>query len=70
MSEYWVVDPELNAIRVDRRSAERYDRPVEISLEAGDVLSSPLLPSLQIALADVFKEEVSHAGALSQALGQ
>jgi Uma2 family endonuclease len=54
--EYWVVDPEIDVIRVCRRDGERFARPVELSREAGDVLTSPLFPSLEIPLAHVFSD--------------
>jgi Uma2 family endonuclease len=55
--EYWVVDPELDVIRIyRRRDADRFERPRELSLEAGDVLTTPLLPGLEMPLAQVFKE--------------
>ena len=56
VSEYWVVDPELDAMRVYRRVGERFQRPVELSTEAGDVLTSALLPDLDMPLAEIFKE--------------
>jgi Uma2 family endonuclease len=52
--EYWVVDPELDVIRVYRRGEEGFDGPIELSREAGDQLSTALLPGLQIPLAKVF----------------
>ncbi len=52
--EYWVVDPEVDVIRVYRRSGDRFEGAVELSAEAGDVLTTPLLPGLEIPLADVF----------------
>ena len=54
VTEYWVVDPDLDAIRVYRRSTEGFDRPVELSAEAGDVLTTPLLAGLEIPLARAF----------------
>jgi Uma2 family endonuclease len=33
VSEYWVVDPELDMIKVYRRSEERYVRVAELSVE-------------------------------------
>jgi Uma2 family endonuclease len=56
VTEYWVVDPDLDVIRVYRRSGDRYDRPMELSSEAGDILHSPLLPGLELTLAAIFKE--------------
>lgn len=57
VSEYWVVDPDLDVIRVYRREGERFARPVELSAEAGDVLSTPHLEGLDIPLQRVFEVE-------------
>ena len=54
--EYWVVDPELDIIRVYRRSGDSFGRARELSLEAGDVLTTPRLPGCELPLAGVFKE--------------
>lgn len=55
VSEYWVVDPDLDAIRVYAREGERFCRPIELSAEAGDVLQTTLLPGLDLPLARVFR---------------
>lgn len=55
VAEYWVVDPELDAVRVYRREADRFGRALELSAEAGDVLTTPLLPGLELPLARVFR---------------
>lgn len=55
VSEYWVVDPEIGAIRVYRREGDAFARVGELSAGAGDVLATPLLPGLDIPLARVFK---------------
>ena len=55
VSEYWVVDPELDIVRVYRRDGERFARPRELSAEAGDVLTSQLLPGLALALQTIFQ---------------
>jgi Uma2 family endonuclease len=54
VQEYWVVDPELDVIRVYRLAGDRFDRPIELSAEAGDVLRTSLLPGLDITLRTVF----------------
>jgi Uma2 family endonuclease len=53
--EYWIVDPEIDVIRVYRRADGGFERPVELSAEAGDVLTTPLLPGLVIPIAQVFE---------------
>ena len=53
--EYWVVDPELDAIKVYRSAGDRYERAAELTLDAGDVLTTPLLSGLEMPLARIFK---------------
>ena len=55
VEEYWVVDPEIDTIRVYRREADGFARVVELSAEAGDVLTTPLLPGLDVPLSRVFR---------------
>jgi Uma2 family endonuclease len=55
VSEYWVVDPEVDVVRVYRREGERFARPAELSAEAGDVLTTTLLPGLELVLTDIFR---------------
>jgi Uma2 family endonuclease len=55
VDEYWVVDPDLDVVRVYRRAGERFARPRELSVDAGDVIETPLLPGLGIPLARVFR---------------
>ena len=54
--EYWIVDPDIELVRVYRRSGESFARPIELSREAGDVLSPSLLPGLELPLARIFRE--------------
>ena len=56
VSEYWVIDPELDTIKVYRRVDERYVRVAELSLENGDVLTTPLLPGLEMPLLRIFQD--------------
>jgi len=56
ISEYWVVDPDIDVIRVYRRSGDAFGRPTELSREAGDVLTTALLPGLELPLARIFRE--------------
>jgi Uma2 family endonuclease len=52
--EYWVVDPELDAIKVYRRVDDRFVRVAELSAENKDVLTTPLLPNWSAALEGIF----------------
>jgi Uma2 family endonuclease len=54
VTEYWIVDPEVDVIRIFRRGERGFTRAVELAAEAGDVLTTPLLPDLRIPLARVF----------------
>ena len=54
VTEYWIVDPDVDVIRIFRRGERGFTRAVELSAEAGDVLTTPLLPDLEIPLARVF----------------
>ena len=57
VAEYWVVDPELDVVRVYRRGdGDRFARPVELALEADDVLRTTVFPGLELPLTDIFKE--------------
>src|SRR3989454_2236729 len=56
VSEYWVVDPAIDVIRIYRREGEPFGRPVELSRESDDVLTTPLLPGLQLPLRGIFKD--------------
>ena len=56
VSEYWFVDPELDVVRVYRAGSKGFERQVEVSREAGDVLSASLLPGLELPLARIFED--------------
>jgi Uma2 family endonuclease len=55
VDEYWVVDPDLDIVRIYRRGGDAFGRAIELSREAGDVLTTPLLPGLDIPLARIFR---------------
>jgi len=56
VTEYWVVDPDIDVVRVYRLQGGRYERAHELSLDHGDVLTTPLLPGLELKLSEIFAE--------------
>ncbi len=55
VTEYWVVDPELETVKVHRLAEAGYRREAELPVEAGDALTTPLFPGLAIPLAEIFE---------------
>src|SRR6266571_8033937 len=43
VTEYWVIDPDVDIVRVYRRMGDRFERAVELSRDGHDVLTTPLL---------------------------
>jgi len=56
VDEYWLVDPANETIIVLRLQDGSYAEAERLSLAAGAVLTTPLLPGLELALRDVFAE--------------
>ncbi len=56
VEEYWIVDPELDSIDVYRRVEGRYERASQLTLEHGDVLTTPLLAGLELPLLQIFED--------------
>jgi Uma2 family endonuclease len=54
--EYWVVDPELDVVRIYRREGDEYARANELSREASDAITTPLIPGLEMPLERIFRE--------------
>lgn len=56
VSEYWIIDPELETVKVYRFSdTNTYERVAELSLEAHHTLTTPLLPNWQLPLKQLFE---------------
>ena len=56
VTEYWVVDADIDVVRVYRRQGEVFGRPMELTRENSDVLSTPLLSGLDLPLERIFKD--------------
>ena len=56
VAEYWIVDPDLDAIKIYTSIEGRYGAPRELTLESGDVLTTPFLPGLELPLRAVFED--------------
>jgi Uma2 family endonuclease len=53
--EYWVVDPDTETVAIFRRGASGgFEAPVRLTQAARDLITTPLLPDLSIALARLF----------------
>jgi Uma2 family endonuclease len=53
--EFWVVDPVLETVKVYRLEGAAYRRAAELAAEAGDRLTSPLFPGLEIEIGEIFR---------------
>jgi Uma2 family endonuclease len=55
VDEYWIVDGDTDVVRIYRRESAGFGRVAELSREAGDVLTTVLLPGLELPLSRVFR---------------
>ena len=55
VTEYWLVDPQRDSIRVYRRIDDVLVVVADLSTEANDTLTTPLLPRLSVPLSRVFR---------------
>lgn len=53
--EYWIIDPALDQIKIYRLVSGRYGQASVLSLESQESLTTPLLPTLNLPLATLFK---------------
>jgi Uma2 family endonuclease len=55
VTEYWVIDPESEVVRVYRQSGDGFAPPVELSRDTNAVLTTALLAGLEMPLARLFR---------------
>ena len=53
--EYWIIDPALDQVKMYRLTDGRYGQASVLSLEANELLTTPLLPALSLPLTTLFK---------------
>ncbi len=53
--EYWLVDPKDRTLRVLRRAGDGFGPAEALSADRGDVLTTPLLPGLEIRVGEIFE---------------
>ncbi|MEM1096544.1 MAG: Uma2 family endonuclease [Bacteroidota bacterium] len=54
VEEYWMVDSEADTVRIYRLTDDGYVEAVVLTAEAGDVLTSPMLPGFALPLEKLF----------------
>jgi Uma2 family endonuclease len=55
VQEYWLLDPELETVKIFRRERQVFGRALELSKEANDVLTTDLLPGFDLAITQIFE---------------
>jgi len=54
IGEYWVVDPEIELVKIYRATSGVFIKAEEISTDAGGAITSPLLPDFSLSIEEVF----------------
>ena len=54
LPEYWIVDPEVETVKVYRLAEGRFGRAELLTARDGDVVRSPLFPSLDLPVGAIF----------------
>jgi Uma2 family endonuclease len=55
VNEYWIVEPDYRGVEIYRTVNGRFGPPIALSLDSGDVLTTPLFPDLALALSGIFR---------------
>lgn len=55
VQEYWIIDPDLDTVKVYRMVNQAYTRAIELTLEAQDRVTNPLFPGWELPLKELFQ---------------
>jgi Uma2 family endonuclease len=55
VQEYWVVDPELEIVKIFKLAQQKYGRALELGKETDDILTTELLPGFSFAVSEIFE---------------
>ena len=55
VQEYWIVDPELEIVKIFKLTQHGYGRASELSKETNDVLNTELLSGFACAVSEIFE---------------
>jgi Uma2 family endonuclease len=55
VQEYWIVDPELEIVKIFKLTQQGYGRASELSKETNDVLTTEFLPGFDCAVSEIFE---------------
>lgn len=56
VAEYWIADPELESVKIYRRSGDLFAPAEIISTETGGTITTALLPGFELPIGDVFAD--------------
>lgn len=54
VQEYWIIDPEIDSVKIYRLVDKAYTQGIELSLEGQGRLTSPLFPEWELPLQELF----------------
>jgi Uma2 family endonuclease len=56
VEEYWIVDPELETVKIYRQESGAFGAATDLAMEKGESLTSPLFPGFALELTKLFAD--------------